>query len=135
MPAESTKSKIAKNIALSIALVLCVACSIWICYGQVEKYFMEMTLVNTEYVKEDKFPNLLFCPTEGNCASFFNCSWRSQSASSFDFFLLLLLLLHFCKIPLNLHSKHFSWLTSSFLNSPPLPPSPLFPPLIYMLTE
>ena len=38
---------------------------------------------------------------------YFKRSWRSQRASSFDFFLLLLLL-HFCKIPLNLHSKHFS---------------------------
>ena len=62
---ESTKGKIVENVVLSVALVLCVASSIWICYGQVEKYFMEMTLINNEYVKEDKFPNLLFCPSEG----------------------------------------------------------------------
>ena len=65
---ESTKGKIVANIVLSIALVVCVASSVWICYGQVEKYFMEMTLINNEYVKEDKFPNLLFCPSEGKCS-------------------------------------------------------------------
>ena len=53
----------------------------------------------------------------------FKLSWRSPSTCSFAFFLLLLLL-HFCKISLNLHSKHFSWLISSFLNSSPGPLGP-----------
>ena len=55
-----------KNICIIIALTLCMLGFVWICYGQVTKFFQELTIVNTEYnLDTNPFPNVVFCSREG----------------------------------------------------------------------
>ena len=55
-----------KNVCIIIALTLCMLGFVWICYGQVTKFFQEITLVNTEYILDtNPFPNVVFCSKKG----------------------------------------------------------------------
>ena len=55
-----------KNVCIIIALTLCMLGFVWICYGQVSKFFQEITIVNTEYnLDTNPFPNVVFCSKAG----------------------------------------------------------------------
>ena len=55
-----------KNVCIVFALTLCMLGFVWICYGQVSKFFEEITIVNTEYIMDkNPFPNVVFCSKKG----------------------------------------------------------------------
>ena len=63
---KSNMWNIFKNICIIIALTLCMLGFVWICYGQVTKFFQEITIVNTEYILDtNPFPNVVFCSKKG----------------------------------------------------------------------
>ena len=63
---NSSVWNIFKNICIVLALTLCMLGFVWICYGQVSKFFEEITIVNTEYIMDkNPFPNVVFCSKKG----------------------------------------------------------------------
>ena len=59
------KSLLIKRLAIIFVFSFCIAGFIWICKGQLENFFHERTIFNSNFVSDDSpFPNILFCATE-----------------------------------------------------------------------